>query len=99
MDLMVNPVITDFQQDVNGDIKMLKLGTNKEDAYANIYEQGESAGEGKVKLENNHATTIDVSTYTEPIVIEPASGKDGMKKVTITLTNIPEANNGGGGEG
>ena len=29
MDLMVNPVITDFQQDVNGDIKMLKIGANK----------------------------------------------------------------------
>lgn len=41
-------------------------------------------------LENNKAETIDVSTYTEPIVIEPSSGKDAMKKVTITLSNIPE---------
>ena len=84
MDLMVNPVITDFRQDVNGDIKMLKLGANKEDAYANIIEQGASA-----KLDNNKTATINVSTYTEPVVINPTSGKDGMKKATINLSNIP----------
>lgn len=84
MNLMVNPVITDFRQDVNGDIKMLKLGANKEDAYANIIEQGASA-----KLDNNKTATINVSTYTEPVVITPTSGKDGMKKATITLSNIP----------
>ena len=83
MDLMVNPVITDFQQDVNGDIKMLKIGTKKEDAYANIIEQG-----GK-KLDNNKTATINVSTYTEPVEITPTAGKDGMKKATITLSNIP----------
>ena len=87
MDLMVNPVITDFQQDVNGDIKMLKIGQKKEDAYANIIEQGASA-----KLDNNKAATINVSTYTEPVVINPTSGKDGMKKATITLSNIPSGN-------
>jgi hypothetical protein len=84
MDLMVNPVITDFQQDVNGDIKMLKIGANKEDAYANIVEQGADA-----KLDNNKTATIDVSTYTEPVEVLPTSGKDGMKKATITLSNIP----------
>ncbi len=84
MNLMVNPVITDFQQDVNGDIKMLKLGANKEDAYANIIEQG-----GSAKLDNNKTATINVSTYTEPVVINPTSGKDGMKKATVTLSNIP----------
>lgn len=84
MDLMVNPVITDFQQDVNGDIKMLKLGVKKEDAYANIIGQAESA-----KLDNNKTATINVSTYTEPVEVTPTAGKDGMKKATITLTNIP----------
>lgn len=84
MDLMVNPVITDFQQDVNGDIKMLKLGVKKEDAYANIIGQAEGA-----KLDNNKTATINVSTYTEPVEITPTSGKDGMKKATVTLTNIP----------
>ena len=84
MDLMANPVITDFQQDVNGDIKMLKLGVKKEDAYANIIGQAESA-----KLDNNKTATINVSTYTEPVEILPTSGKDGMKKATVTLSNIP----------
>ena len=84
MNLMVNPVITDFRQDVNGDIKMLKLGANKEDAWTNIAEQG-----AKAKLENNKTATINVSTYTEPVVVTPTSGKDGMKKATITLSNIP----------
>lgn len=84
MNLLVNPVITDFRQDVNGDIKMLKLGANKEDAWANIAEQGASA-----KLDNNKTATINVSTYTEPVVINPTSGKDGMKKATVTLSNIP----------
>ena len=83
MELMVNPTITKFAQKVDGTITELKLGEAQEDAYANIIGQAES-----VKLENNHTETIDVSTYTEPIVIEPASGKDGMKKVTITLTGI-----------
>ena len=83
MDLMVNPVITDFQQDVNGDIKMLKIGQKKEDAYANII------GQASADLENNKAATINVSTYTQPVEITPTSGKDGMKKATITLSNIP----------
>ena len=86
MDLMVNPVITDFQQDVNGDIKMLKLGVKKEDAVANIQSQVDVP-----VLQDVKEVTIDVSTYTEPIEITPTSGKDGMKKVKITLSNIPES--------
>lgn len=84
MDLMVNPVITGFRQDVDGTIKELKLGEEKQDAWANIAEQGASA-----KLDNNKTKTIDVSTYTEPVEVLPTSGKDGMKKATITLSNIP----------
>ena len=84
MELYVNPQITSFRQDVDGTIKELKIGSNKEDAYANIIEQG-----GSAKLDNNKTATINVSTYTEPVVITPTSGKDGMKKATITLSNIP----------
>ena len=40
-------------------------------------------------LENNKTATINVSTYTEPVEVTPTSGKDGMKKATITLSNIP----------
>lgn len=83
MELYVNPQITGFRQDVDGTIKELKIGSNKEDAYANIIEQGGA------KLDNNKAATINVSTYTEPVVINPTSGKDGMKKATVTLSNIP----------
>lgn len=82
MNMMINPVITEIRQDVNGDIKALKLGENKEDAYANIVDQGSG------HVENNKAATINVSTYTEPVEVTPTQGKDGMKKATITLTNI-----------
>lgn len=44
---------------------------------------------GGADLEDNKTATIDVSTYTEPVEITPTAGKDGMKKATITLDNIP----------
>lgn len=40
-------------------------------------------------LEDNKEVTIDVSAYTDPVVINPTSGKDGMKKATVTLSSIP----------
>ena len=40
-------------------------------------------------LEDNKTATINVSTYTEPVEVTPTSGKDGMKKATVTLSNIP----------
>ena len=40
-------------------------------------------------LDNNKTATINVSTYTEPVVVNPTEGKDGMKKATITLSHIP----------
>lgn len=49
----------------------------------------ENAGGGSADLEDNHQTTIDVSTYTQPVEVTPTSGKDGMKKNTVTLSNIP----------
>lgn len=52
---------------------------------------GEAVEMGSAKLENNKAATIDVSTYTEPVEVTPTSGKTGMKKVTVTLSNIPSA--------
>ena len=42
-------------------------------------------------LDNNKTATINVSTYTNPVEITPTAGKDGMKKVTVTLSNIPVA--------
>lgn len=46
-------------------------------------------GGGGADLEDNKTATIDVSTYTEPVEITPTAGKDGMKKTTVTLNNIP----------
>ena len=48
-----------------------------------------SVPEEKV-IETSKAVTIDVSTYTEPVTIKPTEGKDGMAKVVVTLSNIPE---------
>jgi hypothetical protein len=42
-----------------------------------------------IPLEANKATTIDVSTYTDPVEVLPSSGKTAMNKNTVTLTNIP----------
>ena len=64
-----------------------------------------------IDLEDNKAATINVSTYTQPVEVTPTEGKDGMKKATITLSNIPSGSvtlyaynknnpeqSGGGGE-
>lgn len=46
------------------------------------------------ELEANKEVSIDVSNYSEPVEITPSSGKDGMKKATITLTNISSGGSG-----
>lgn len=48
-----------------------------------------TAGDVPSDLEDNHAVSVNASTYTQPIEATPAEGKEGMKKCTITLTNIP----------
>lgn len=66
--------------------------TDFEDAVEKV-EEVNGSGSGDVDIENNKAATIDVSEYTDPVVVTPSKGKDGMKKATVTLSNIP----GGGG--
>jgi len=61
---------------------------------AEAFDIGKSEG-GDADLEDNHEASIDVSTYTEPVEIEPTEGKDGMKKTTVILTNIPQPGGGG----
>lgn len=46
-----------------------------------------TAGAG-IDLEANHASTIDVSTYTQAIAITPSDTYEAMEKVTLTLTGI-----------
>ena len=41
-------------------------------------------------LDNNKTATINASTYTEPVEVLPTEGKGGMKKATITVSNIPD---------
>ena len=62
----------------------------KVDKTQNGYTVDPDATPATADLENNHETTINVSTYTDPVEITPAQGKDGMKKTTVTLSNIPE---------
>jgi len=46
---------------------------------------------GDAKISTNTDAEIDVSAYTEPVVVEPAEGYDATKKVTVELKNIPVA--------
>lgn len=81
----------------------------KNDYYKKMYDQAtpkvakylhsdgtidENSGGGSADLEDNVQTIIDVSTYTQPVEVLPISGKDGMKKNTITLNNIPSPGGG-----
>lgn len=50
-------------------------------------------GGGGADLEDNKEATIDVSAYTDPVEITPTQGKDGMKKVTVSLSNMPAGAN------
>lgn len=53
------------------------------------YEVETNAVSSGADLESNKTATIDVSAYTEPVEITPTAGKDGMRKATVTLNNIP----------
>lgn len=50
-----------------------------------------TAGGSPSELDDNKAVTIDASTYTQPVEVTPTEGKEGMKKCTVTLENIPQA--------
>lgn len=41
-------------------------------------------------VQTNKAATIDVSAYTEPVVIKPDTDYESMQKNTVTLSNIPQ---------
>ena len=49
----------------------------------------EATSGGSGSTQTNKAATINVADYTEPVVVEPDSDYDAMKKTTVTLTNIP----------
>ena len=49
------------------------------------------SGGDDVTLEDNKTASVNVSSYSTPVEVTPSEGKDGMKKATITLTNIPSS--------
>lgn len=57
-----------------------------EDLKDKTFKQATSGGEAD--LEANHEATIKAGEYTQPVEITPASGKDGMEKVTVTVTGL-----------
>jgi hypothetical protein len=57
-----------------------------EDLKNKTFKQATSGGEAD--LEANHEATIKADEYTQPVEITPAEGKDGMEKVTVTVTGI-----------
>ena len=70
-------VVTDITKNADDEITAISInGASQEIA-------------GSSDIEENKEATIDVSTYTEPVEIEPTEGKDGMAKCTVTLSNIP----------
>lgn len=46
-----------------------------------------TAGAG-IDLEANHASSVNVSEYTQPVEITPSDTYEAMEKVTLTLTGI-----------
>lgn len=86
-----------FVVDLHGAKKFIKVtgavmatavfGDCDHDVKAIAITEGEVPG--VADLENNKAATIDASTYTSPVEVTPSEGKYGMKKATITLSNIP----------
>lgn len=54
-----------------------------------LYINHEKVDIGSDSLQDNKEVTIDVSNYSDPVEITPTSGKDGMEKATVTLSNIP----------
>lgn len=60
-----------------------------EDLEGVPFNEAVSGGEG-ASIESSKSVTVDVSTYTGPIEVTPTEGKDGIAKVVITLTNIPQ---------
>ena len=46
-----------------------------------------TAGAG-IDLDTNKTVTINAGEYTQPVEVIPTEGKDGMEKVTVTVTGI-----------
>lgn len=56
-----------------------------EDLQGRTFAEATAGGD----VQTNKAETIDVSAYTDPVVVKPGTGYESMKKATVTLSNIP----------
>lgn len=56
-----------------------------EELQGRTFEEATAGGD----VQTNKEATIDVSAYTEPVVITPDTDYESMKKNTVTLNNIP----------
>lgn len=61
------------------------------EALANKTFKEATAGDIPAELDDNKAVSINASTYVQPVEVTPTEGKEGMKKCTVTLTDIPVA--------
>lgn len=76
---------------MNGNFSITKIVVDNAGEISELEINGKAVALAKdVKFDNKIEETIDVSTYTDPVEITPTTGKDGIKKVVITLSNIPE---------
>ena len=79
------------KKNLNGNsISYTTYRTNYSNDEAMKENGGVPSGGDDTKVSTNTEATIDVSQYTEPVVIEPAEGYDATKKTTVTLSNIPQ---------
>ena len=58
-----------------------------EDLQGRTFAEATAGGD----VQTNKEATIDVSAYTEPVVIKPDTDYESTKKVTVALSNIPVA--------
>lgn len=74
--------------DSNFNITKVTVDTTSQ-KVSSIEINGEAFSSGSsATLQDNKSVTINTGGYTTPVEVTPNTGYDGMKKATITLTNI-----------
>ena len=84
-------LITSFDSDVGEKTEKIFKENNMELTDGQKVQAGywEGIDPNDNEIETNKAVTIDASAYTEPVVVNPTDNYDAMKKVTVTLSNLP----------
>lgn len=84
-------LITSFDSDVGEKIEKIFKENNMELTDGQKVQAGywEGIDPNDNEIETNKAVTIDASAYTVPVVVNPTDNYDAMKKVTVTVSNLP----------